>query len=597
MFGKPHAWGIEIGSTSLKAVYLALEGTTPTIVDWYLADYQEGEEGEAGRLAAAQTALQGFLKERKVRASDVVAVAVPGRAVFSKFIKLPPVEKKRIPEIVKYESRQQIPFPIDDVVWDFQPTQEETPPGEEIEVGIFAVRREVVQEKMGFLYQVGIRPTIIQGASLALLNCLSFGRTIDGATIVVDVGAEAADLVILQADGFWLRNLPTGGSAVTKRLQERLQISFKDAEKLKCEAAHSKQAEKLLGMMKPSVAGFVREIQMSLGFYKSQHPDIRFTKCFVTGQGFLLKGLVEAVVEGIQTPLVRLTVPEGIQTGPGIKAADFAKAADRLGVPLGLALQGLGLGKLRLNLIPPEVVRARRSAERKPYALTASLFVFLAVLFFYLKVVSVGQAALENGRQAKELLDDLTARQEEIRKVRDDPASSYKFIEGLEHKLLSEIRLNLQTGLPHDQYLRVLKEVLKILTPGEAWIEGLKIEILPHPRAAKPDFPSEAPRKIVRVTLAAYTSAKADPDATFGWIRDNIIKKVKDRSMFDCTDDCDRMVGAKVLTSQDVAEFKKSVAKKSETLTGVWGIDRSTILGTDSFRVSWLVVPGGGKPQ
>ncbi len=51
---------------------------------------------------------------------DRVAISVPGQSGLARFIKLPPVESKKIPDIVKYEARQQIPFSLDDVVWDYQ---------------------------------------------------------------------------------------------------------------------------------------------------------------------------------------------------------------------------------------------------------------------------------------------------------------------------------------------------------------------------------------------------------------------------------------------------------------------------------------------
>lgn len=589
MLGKRQAWGIEIGTASLKAVKLSLEGDAPVLVDWALVDYPGVEDSEEGRLVAVQAALQDFVKSHKVRAGDVVAVAVPGRGVFSKFIKLPPVEKKRIPEIVKYESRQQIPFPIDDVVWGFQPTQEETPPGEEVEVGIFAVRREIVQEKMGLLYQAGIRPSIVQGGNLALFNYLSFGHKIDGTVVVVDMGAEAADLVIIQPDRFWLRNLPTGGTAITKKLQERLQIAFKEAEKLKREAAHSKQADKLLGMMKPAISGVLREIQMSLGFFKSQRQDARFTKCLVFGRGFLLKGLTEAVAEGIQVPVARLAALEGIQTGPAVNAGELEKGVDRLGVPLGLALQGLGLGRLKLNLVPPEVMRARRSSERKPFAIAASLLVFLAVLFFYLKVVSVGQMAMAEGAKATGLIGDLTRQDQLIGEVRNNEETSYKFVDRIERQILDEIRVNKQTILPHDQYLKILRDVIGLLKPGEVWIDSLEIDAIDHPRSTKPDFPAELPRRVIRVTLSANTSDQGAEVDTYKWISTNIIDPVSAVPAFDCSKGCNKMVAAGILVPEDVESLQKAVDPTGkEPLTRDW--DKTNANGNDYFKVSWLVV-------
>ena len=63
-------------------------------------------------------------------------------ATFARFVKLPPVEPKKVPEIVKFEAIQQIPFPLDDVEWSYQLFQ--APDSPDVEVGILAMRKELV---------------------------------------------------------------------------------------------------------------------------------------------------------------------------------------------------------------------------------------------------------------------------------------------------------------------------------------------------------------------------------------------------------------------------------------------------------------------
>ena len=76
-----------------------------------------------------------------------MAISVPGQSGLSRFIKLPPVEAKKIPDIVKYEAKQQIPFALEDVVWDYQQLaggSEEEDYALETEVGLFAMKRDQV---------------------------------------------------------------------------------------------------------------------------------------------------------------------------------------------------------------------------------------------------------------------------------------------------------------------------------------------------------------------------------------------------------------------------------------------------------------------
>ena len=64
-------------------------------------------------------ALEKFLSRNPLK-GDMVAISVPGQSGLARFVKLPPVEEKKIADIVKFEAKQQIPFPLDEVVWDYQ---------------------------------------------------------------------------------------------------------------------------------------------------------------------------------------------------------------------------------------------------------------------------------------------------------------------------------------------------------------------------------------------------------------------------------------------------------------------------------------------
>ena len=63
-------------------------------------------------------ALTRFLARNAIK-GDIVAISVPGQSGLTRFVKLPPVEEKKITDIVRFEAKQQIPFPLEEVVWDY----------------------------------------------------------------------------------------------------------------------------------------------------------------------------------------------------------------------------------------------------------------------------------------------------------------------------------------------------------------------------------------------------------------------------------------------------------------------------------------------
>src|SRR4051794_29597693 len=74
-----------------------------------------GLEGaqEATREATILKALQDLLAATGAKSRDV-NVCAPGFHVFSKFVKLPPVETNKVTQIIQYEAQQNVPFPLEE---------------------------------------------------------------------------------------------------------------------------------------------------------------------------------------------------------------------------------------------------------------------------------------------------------------------------------------------------------------------------------------------------------------------------------------------------------------------------------------------------
>ncbi|MFW6163136.1 MAG: type IV pilus assembly protein PilM, partial [Planctomycetota bacterium] len=256
------AWGIDIGESAIKAVKCRKVGDSIVIQDYRTVPCEAGPEDAGGgdREARIRSALATLQRDIRLKGTTV-AVSMPGRDVFPRFISLPPVEKKRIPELVRYEARTQMPFPIEEVIWDYQPLAEEVEPGEEVEVALFAIKRASVYHFLDSLSATGLQADLVEISPLALYNYMMYDRPVEAATVLIDLGAGNTDLVILDAERFWTRNVSISGNDITRALQEKYQISFEEAESLKRKAASSEQADKLFGVMRPILDDLIGEIQ------------------------------------------------------------------------------------------------------------------------------------------------------------------------------------------------------------------------------------------------------------------------------------------------------------------------------------------------
>ena len=164
---KSAVWGIDIGQCALKAMRCrAHDDSDKIIVDAF--DYIEYPkiltQPDANPIELVSDALKQFLSRNQVH-NDRVAVSVSGQSGLARFIKLPPVEAKKIPDIVRYEARQQIPFDLNDVIWDFQRMgggTEESGFVLETEIGLFAMKRDAVFRALEPFVKAGIEVDIVQ---------------------------------------------------------------------------------------------------------------------------------------------------------------------------------------------------------------------------------------------------------------------------------------------------------------------------------------------------------------------------------------------------------------------------------------------------
>src|SRR3984885_175619 len=180
MANRPGAWGVDIGQSGLKAIRLAINETTDQVVATafdYIPHPKILSQPDAIPEELIAQALEKFLKQNDL-GNDLIAISVPGQSALARFIQLPPVEASKVSEIVKYEARQQIPFALEDVVWDYQPLigSEDEGYAIETEVGLFAMKRDQVARHLKPLEDAGIDVEIIQLAPLAIYNFICFDR-------------------------------------------------------------------------------------------------------------------------------------------------------------------------------------------------------------------------------------------------------------------------------------------------------------------------------------------------------------------------------------------------------------------------------------
>ncbi len=390
-------WGIDIGQCAIKALRCRL-GDEPGRLIADAFDYIEYpkilSQPEADPEALVTEAMSQFLSRNDVH-GDRVAIAVPGQSGLARFIKLPPVESKKIPDIVKYEARQQIPFAIEDVVWDYQQmagASVEEGFALETEVGLFAMRRDQVVRAMTPFTDVDIEVDLIQLTPLALYNFCVFDlfpnlpppeeydpENPPESVVLLSLGTDTTDLVVSNGYRVWQRSIPLGGSHFTKALTKELKLTFAKAEHLKRDAAKAENPKAVFQAMRPVFNDLLTEVQRSLGYFSNIDRSAKIGRIVGLGNAMKLPGLQRYLSQNLGQTVVKLDGFRAL-SGPGVVDAPAFKN-NILSFPAcyGLAIQSLSKGSIQTNLLPPEIRQDRMIRSKQPWAIGAAAALLLGM--------------------------------------------------------------------------------------------------------------------------------------------------------------------------------------------------------------------------
>jgi type IV pilus assembly protein PilM len=416
-------WGIDLGQCGLKAIRLQeIDGQVVATAFDYVEHPKILSQPDADPDQLTREALEKFLSRNNLR-GDIVAISVPGQSGLARFVKLPPVEEKKIADIVRFEAKQQIPFNLDEVVWDYQKIGSGVVTdgfAMETEIGLFAMKRDMVGRYLQHFKDVGVDIHLVQMAPLALCNYVAFdllGKDAVGGEeggekkciVALDIGADSSNLVITDGERIiWQRPIPLGGNHFTRALTKDLKLTFAKAEHVKRNATKSPDLRKILASLKPVLNDFVGEVQRSLGYFTNTHRDAHIEYMIGLGNAFRLPGLQKFLGEKLQLDVRKLGKMERISGDQVTAQQVYAENVLTFAVAYGLALQGLKRARLLTNLLPNEIRVERLVKAKKPYAIAAAAALLLGcgglALSYALEYRTYGDSRVEEAEKKSELV-------------------------------------------------------------------------------------------------------------------------------------------------------------------------------------------------
>lgn len=400
---------LEFGAGSVKiAEFESNEAGSLTLKQYGIKPLGIEGSQDAKREGALQKALTELLAQNQFK-SRLANVCAPGFHVFSKFVKLPPVDSSKVTQIIQYEARQNVPYPLEEAVWDYQ-IMGATNTGE-IEVFLVAMKTEMVEGLFRVAATSNIKLQLVDVSPAALCNSFRFNYgDLDGCTMLLDIGAKTSNILFFEKGKVFSRSINIGANSITQDFAAESKMSFTKAEETKIlkgsvslggayaepedpqEAAISKIARQVLTRLHI-------QVNQTIQFYRSQQGGSAPVRVFLAGGGSVLPYSREFFAEKLNIEVDYFNPFRNIQFDPSIDLGELAKVAHSFGEVVGLGLRNLAQCPVELNLVPKSIKQKLVFDQKKPYFIASIISLVLLVFvfgLFFSKTTSLYQTSLED---------------------------------------------------------------------------------------------------------------------------------------------------------------------------------------------------------
>ena len=335
--------GLDIGSSSLKAVELRLSGAD----DYELAAY--GFEELAPEWVADSVivspepiadAINSIFMNQRIK-NDEVVVAVSGHSAIVKKISLHAQNTEDFAETVRWEAEQHLPFDIDDVNFDFQIIGENLATGM-VDVLFVAAKKDIIQNYTNVLKLARKTPKILDVNSFALLNAYEYNYEPDSdkTAALLNIGANTMTINLTSGSDFlFTRDISVGGHRYTEFLQKEFNLDYDTAQALKHgEAVGNVSAADMQYVVDAVTEILCMEIQKTFDFFKSTSTVKNIDRMLVSGGAIHTPGLLAALGDNFDIPVEEFDSFKKIHINERLFPMIKKQAAD-MAIAVGLALR------------------------------------------------------------------------------------------------------------------------------------------------------------------------------------------------------------------------------------------------------------------
>lgn len=341
---KSNLLGIDISSSAVKLIELSKSGKKYKLESYHVVPLPEGAILERDLLDPEPIgeAIRRIIKQSGTK-SRRCALGIPSSVAISKIISLPAsLTAGDLETNITLEAEQHIPYPMDEVNFDFEVLGESKHSSESVDVLLAATRSENVEARVAAAEIAGLKVEVVdlESHSLELLFSTLVKDVHDlDVVAVVDFGASMTGMTVFEHGKVtFSREQAFGGKELTEEIMQRYGLSFE-------EAGYAKKTGDLPEGYIPEVLdpfrdNMVRQVNRFLQFYYASTQQAEVNKILLSGGSASIPGIDEQIQASVNIPTTLVNPFAEMTLSSRINPARFTNDIPALLVATGLSLRG-----------------------------------------------------------------------------------------------------------------------------------------------------------------------------------------------------------------------------------------------------------------
>jgi len=463
--------------------------------------------GDEEWINAATSAVARLASSKNIKGT--ATIIVPSFLLLQKALKVAQVESARQAQIIAFEAQNNIPYPLNEVVWDSQIMSTD---GVEAEVLLFALRTDQAGRIANAIAQTGIRPQVIQAAPILDVQAQQFvsgGIAEDEEILFINVGARTTGLSFISAKGTSIQAANLGGNLLTQGISDNTGQPVINAESLKVgfftHVIQLPETDPQFAILEANKQSFNRRLSQDINrrLISIKRLGRRPTKIVITGRSSQVPGLSQQLSEALALPVEEFNPLGVISLSSQINAEYVMQHIHQLSEVIGEASRLLSPTALGVNLIPRDIAGQISFESQKIKFVVAALLLAIAPVPILLTLNAGVDYNKEQTKTLKKKSDELINYQNTIKQTREDSLAVLAVNQQLEFVVSNSPNWPI--------FLADLQS--RVLTAKNTWIEELRVRREPAVIATTSTDPdaSRVATNVTKITITTRTLLEKVP--------------------------------------------------------------------------------------